>query len=128
MYAFANANALQASLEEVGISYVWARVLAPSSNVRDVQKSADRNASVEKRQREQLSNDFADAYQAMLDDLDESVRTEIQDGLEGNAALLCVERLAEACHRSLTATWLAELSGSETTEVKHLFPPELLIL
>ena len=39
---------------------------------------------------------------------------------DGAAALLCVERDAEACHRSLVAGRLAERFGAA---VRHLLPP-----
>ncbi len=120
-YAFANSQRLQAWLAELGIAYVHRLDLAPSKATREAQYAVDEATRTAKRQRQVISPAFADAY-----------RTECMTGFDGQqfvadlgpdaqvVALLCVERDAAACHRSLLADQLARDLGASVT---HLVPP-----
>lgn len=72
-----------------------------------------------KRSRAQLAPEFRERYTAeILDRADlDAVMAELPD--EGTAALLCVERDPEACHRSLIADRIAAEHG---LELVHLRP------
>ncbi len=119
-YAFANHKRLQARLESLGIDYIHRRDLAPTPEIRQRQKDADKTEKVAKRKRSTLGPDFIAAYreeiladfdpQAFLDDLPEDTSV---------VALFCVEREPAACHRSLVAERLRRVDG---VEVKHLLP------
>jgi uncharacterized protein (DUF488 family) len=108
-YAFANSQRLQAHLAELGIHYLHRKDLAPTTAVRQQQKTADKSDKVAKRQRDRLSQAFIDAYeteilsqfepQSLLDDLPPAAEV---------VALFCVEREPAACHRSLVAQKLAQ--------------------
>jgi uncharacterized protein (DUF488 family) len=118
-YAWANAVRLQASLAEAGIGYDHRRELAPTTELRQLQYREDARLGVGKRSREVLAPEYVERYtREILDPADlEPVVAELPR--EGSAALLCVERDPEACHRSLIAQRLAAVRG---LAVHHLRP------
>jgi uncharacterized protein (DUF488 family) len=108
-YAFANSRRLQARLADLGIHYLHRKELAPTTTVRQQQKTADKADKVAKRQRDRLSPAFIDAYQAEI--LSQFDPQSLLDDLPPAAqviALFCVEREPAACHRSLVAQTLAQ--------------------
>lgn len=120
-YAFANSQRLQARLAELDIAYLHRLDLAPSSAVRQAQYAVDEASRTAKRQRQAISPEFADAYrQECLAEFD-SQQFVADLGEARVVALLCVERDAAACHRSLLADKLAQ---DLETQVVHLFPPD----
>jgi uncharacterized protein (DUF488 family) len=117
-YAWANAKRLQAALSEAGIGYSHVPELAPTTEMRQLQYREDERKGEGKRSRSVLAPEYVERYtEEILDrvDLEPIVR------FVGNtrAALLCVERDPEACHRSLIAERL-ELELGLT--VGHLKP------
>lgn len=117
-YAWANAKRLQAALAEAGIGYSHLPELAPTTEMRQLQYEEDARKGEGKRSRSELAPAYAARYtEEVLDqvDLDPIV------GFVGNnrAALLCVERDPEACHRSLIA---ARLERELDLTVTHLRP------
>jgi uncharacterized protein (DUF488 family) len=118
-YAWANSARLQAALADAGIGYRHRRDLAPTTDLRRLQYAEDAKEGVGKRSRRQLATEYVRRYnEEILDavDLGELVRTLAADG---TTALLCVERDAEACHRSLIAQRIATEHG---VAVIHLRP------
>ena len=119
-YTFVNHKRLAARLESLGIVYLHRRDLAPTPEIREQQKQADKTGKVAKRQRDSLSPDFIIAYGekilagfdpgAFLNDLPEGTKT---------VALFCVEREPAACHRSLVADKLRDATGAQ---IEHLRP------
>jgi uncharacterized protein (DUF488 family) len=119
-YAWANAKRLQAALAEAGIGYSHLPELAPTTEMRQLQYEEDARKGEGKRSRTELAPGYVRAYtEEILDgvDLDPIVRF-VGDN---RAALLCVEREPEACHRSLIAARLGRELGIKVT---HLRPPE----
>lgn len=119
-YAWANARRLQAALEEAGIAYSHLPELAPTTEMRQLQYREDERRGEGKRSRTELAPEYVSRYEAEIlgqVDLEPIVRWV---GAK-RAALLCVERDPEACHRSLIAK---RLEREFDFEVKHLKPPE----
>lgn len=118
-YAWANARRLQAALGQEGIAYQHHRALAPTTELRELQYAEDDRQGVGKRDRQELAETFVRRYTAEV--LDQADLQPVLDALPdvGAAALLCVERDVEACHRSLVAQRLAERHG---VVVQHLRP------
>ena len=117
-YAWANARRLQATLGERGIRYSHLLELAPTTDLREAQYRADARRGEGKRNRTELAPEYVERYTAeVLDrvDLDPIVRW---IGAS-SAALLCVERDPEACHRSLVA---ARLERDHGFAVRNLRP------
>jgi uncharacterized protein (DUF488 family) len=105
-YAFANRTRLEAALAQAGIIYVHVPELAPPREIRDAQVAADHAAGVLKRDRMTLATSFLDRYREGVVDLADW--TGIASLITGSRpALLCVERVPAACHRSLAAERLA---------------------
>ncbi len=119
-YAFLNSRRLQEKLKALGVRYVHRRELAPTTEVRDVQKKADAASGELKRSREQLSPAFVDAYkQRILAKFDPAAFVSSL-GRVSTVALFCVERSPLACHRSIVAACLEDYPGVEG--VRHLCP------
>ena len=118
-YAWANSKRLQAALAGAGIAYEHHPALAPTTELRRLQYAEDDRQGVGKRSRTELAPAYRERYVAeILDraDLDDVVES-LPDA--GAAALFCVERDPEACHRSLIAE---RMEGEHGTEVTHLRP------
>jgi len=118
-YAWANSRRLQAALAEAGIGYSHLKELAPTTDLRELQYREDARLGEGKRSRTALAPEYARRYtDEILDPVDlEPIVRWIGGSL---AALLCVERDPEACHRSLIA---ARLERDWNFEVEHLRPP-----
>lgn len=117
-YAWANAKRLQAALAEAGIGYSHLPELAPTTAMRELQYEEDERKGEGKRSRTELAPAYVQRYtEEVLDrvDLDPIVRFVGS----GRAALLCVERDPEACHRSLIAVRLEKQCG---LAIAHLTP------
>jgi uncharacterized protein (DUF488 family) len=105
-YAWANSLRLQAALEKAGIEYRHLPELAPTTELRQLQYREDDRLKVGKRSRIQLSDEYRRRY--LNEVLDRVDLGGVLESLPDNAtsALMCVERDAPACHRSLIATRL----------------------
>jgi uncharacterized protein (DUF488 family) len=115
-YAWANAKRLQDALAETGIGYTHVKELAPTTELRELQYREDARRGEGKRSRTVLAPEYVERYEAeILEPLDlEPIVNWIG---ASKAALLCVERDPEACHRSLIAERLQRDFGFE---VEHL--------
>ncbi len=118
-YAWANSRRLQAALADAGVSYRHHLELAPTTELRRLQYAADDRQGVGKRSRTELAPEYRERY--ITEILDHADLDAFAAGLpqRGAAALLCVERDPEACHRSLIAERLKERYG---VRVEHLRP------
>lgn len=108
-YKFVNSNYLQAKLKDLGIAYEYIKDLAPTKEIRQMQKEADRKNGETKKQRTTLGDVFASEYaKQILDnyDVDELAQRLVDENVK-NVVLFCVEENAAACHRSIVARELA---------------------
>jgi len=117
-YAYVNSIRLQARLDELDIKYGHEIALAPTTNIRNMQKEADARLGELKRDRNKLGEVFTNKYRndvlnefnfpKFLERLDEIAARKI--------ALFCVEAKPEACHRSIVGDKLGQL-GYEVTNL-----------
>jgi hypothetical protein len=118
-YSFVNHNRLQQRLNELDIKYGHILSLAPTEEIRSVQKQADLDNKEIKTERQKLSNFFIFEYQDKI--LDKFDFGNFVDKLEEVGAsrivLFCVEENPEACHRSLVAE---RLGGQYNYKITHL--------
>ncbi len=120
-YAFANAKRLEARLDERGIPYVHRLDLAPTFDVVKAQGAVDRESHTKRRDRTTISPELREAYtRQCLDPLDARLLIE-ELGNPDSVLFFCVERVPEACHRSLLADAVANELGAA---VEHLVPDE----
>jgi uncharacterized protein (DUF488 family) len=118
-YAWANARRLEAALAEAGIGYSHVKELAPTTELRQLQYREDARRGEGKRSRTVLAPDYARLYREQI--LEPADLGPVVSWIgKSSAALLCVERDPEACHRSLIA---ARLQRDWDFEVEHLRPP-----
>jgi uncharacterized protein (DUF488 family) len=120
-YAWANAARLEQMLYDAHIDYRHHLELAPTTDLRHLQYAEDDRQGVGKRSRVELAPAYRDGYLAQI--LDAVDLTPIVEAMprKARAALLCVERDPEACHRSLIAARLASEFGCE---IVHLRPSD----
>jgi uncharacterized protein (DUF488 family) len=118
-YAWANSLRLQQALGQAGITYSHHKELAPTTELRHLQYAEDARRRVGKRSRVELAPEYRRRYtQEILDQVDlRPVVEQLPD--QGAAALFCVERDPEACHRSIIAERLA---AEYAVVVAHLRP------
>jgi uncharacterized protein (DUF488 family) len=117
-YAWANSLRIQAALENAGFDYRHHKELAPTTALRQVQYAADARQGIGKRSRVELAPEYRRRYlEEILErvDLSELVRELPAEGL---AALMCVERDPEACHRSLIAERLVAECGVAVIDLR----------
>lgn len=81
-YAFLNSQRLQNRLAEMGIQYDYLKDLAPTKEIRDKQKEADKQAGVQKKDRTRLGDVFVDGYKKHIADYDFDTLVEKLTGME----------------------------------------------
>jgi uncharacterized protein (DUF488 family) len=118
-YAWANSARLQTALAEAGIEYRHRKDLAPTTELRLLQYREDDRQGVGKRSRTQLAREYRERYVAEILDVADLDAVVAMLPTNRAAALMCVERDPEACHRSLIAERLA---GVYAVKATHLRP------
>ncbi len=118
-YAWANSLRLQAALADAGIAYEHHPELAPTTELRQIQYAEDARQGVGKRSRRELAAEYATRYTSEILAIADLAPILSVLPADGTAALLCVERDPEACHRSLIAERLAREHG---ITIGHLRP------
>lgn len=117
-YAWANSQRLQAALADAGIAYSHLKELAPTTEMRQAQYREDARRGEGKRSRTALAPEYARRYtEEILNRVD--LAPIVKWIGSSPAALLCVERDPEACHRSLIA---ARLERDFGFSLEHLRP------
>jgi uncharacterized protein (DUF488 family) len=118
-YAWANSRRLQAALTEARIAYEHHLELAPTTELRHLLYADDERQGIGRRSRRVLAPEYTRRYTSEI--LDHADLTPIVSALpsNGTAVLFCVERDAEACHRSLISQRLA---GQHGVAIDHLGP------
>jgi len=109
-YSFVNSNRLQQKLDELDIKYGYVPELAPTSEIRSLQKEIDLEKGELKRDRHELGKVFIIEYKnKILNKFDFESFFEKLDQIGANRIVLfCVEEYPDACHRSLVANKLKE--------------------
>lgn len=110
-YAFVNSIRLQEKLNELDIKYGHVINLAPTTDIRDLQKEADAQQGELKRDRNKLGKVFTIAYKdRVLSNFDFDSFVDKLDEVGANRVVLfCVEEKPEACHRSIVTDKLEKL-------------------
>ena len=115
-YSFVNSNRLQEKLNELDIKYGHVLDLAPTSEIRDLQKEADAKLGELKRDRNKLGKIFTKAYKdRVLEKFDfDSFIDKLDEVGANRVVLFCVEEKPEACHRSIVTDKLEEIGYNIT--------------
>jgi uncharacterized protein (DUF488 family) len=98
-------------LNNLEIRYSYISELAPTTEIRELQKSADSQAGENKRDRSKLGRIFAIVYkEKILKKFDFKGFIEKLEQIGANKIVFfCVEDKHEACHRSLVTNRLEQL-------------------
>ncbi len=116
--AWANSVRLQRALAETGIGYLHVKALAPTTELRQLQYREDDRNGVGKRNRVALAFEYRERYtREVLDRFDLGALVAALPS-DAATALLCVERDAQACHRSLVADRLRAEFGVTITNLR----------
>jgi uncharacterized protein (DUF488 family) len=116
-YAWANSLRLQGALADASIGYRHHRELAPTTELRRLQYREDDRLGEGKRSRTVLAPEYRYRYvHEILDGVDMDAFAASLPR-EHTSALLCVERDARACHRSLIAERLAAEHGARVIDL-----------
>jgi uncharacterized protein (DUF488 family) len=104
-YTFVNSNRLQEKLEALDIKYGHVIELAPTTEIRELQKEADLEKGELKNERQVLGKLFTIEYKnKVLNKFDfDSFIEKLKDLGASRIVFFCVEENPEACHRSLVA-------------------------
>ncbi len=118
-YSFVNSNKLQQRLNDLNIQYCYVQDLAPTTEIRDLQKAIDNEKGELKRERQTLGAVFVIEYKnRVLKHFDFEAFIEQLNQIGGKRiALFCVEEHPEACHRSLVAE---KLRNNPSHKINHL--------
>lgn len=110
-YSFVNSNRLQSKLNELDIKYGHVLELAPTTEIRELQKEADNQQGEHKRDRNRLGKIFTIVYKdRILSKFDFEKFIENLEEIGANRVVLfCVEEKYEACHRSIVSDKLEQL-------------------
>ena len=118
-YKYVNKTYLESKLTSLGIQYLHIKELAPTKEIRQKQKDADKLNKETKKQRGALGKDFIVAYcNRILNpfDMHELIARIESMGVE-RIAFFCVEEQAQACHRSLVAKQMGSLLNVEVEDL-----------
>jgi len=109
-YSFVNSNRLQEKLNDLEIKYGYIQGLAPSTEIRELQKEIDLEKGELKSERQVLGKVFIIEYKnRILKNFDfESFLESLEQIGASKIALFCVEESNEACHRSIVAERLMD--------------------
>lgn len=116
-YSFVNSSRLQERLKLIGIKYIYIKELAPTTEVRSLQKEADIKNNEKKSERRQLGEVFIEKYTSEV--LNKFNFSSFINFLNANNAsrvvFFCVEEHSTSCHRSIVTERL-----SNEFPIKHL--------
>jgi len=118
-YSFVNSNRLQQKLNDLEIKYGYIPELAPTTEIRGLQKEIDLIMGELKRERHELSKDFIIEYKnKVLTNFDFETYFDKLDQVSANRIVLfCVEEFPEACHRSIVTDELKEKFNYKVTHL-----------
>ena len=118
-YSFVNSNRLQQRLNDLEIKYGYVPDLAPTTEIRGLQKEIDEEKGELKRERQELGKIFVVEYKnRILKNFDFEKFFESLDQIGASRiALFCVEEHPEACHRSIVAD---KLMNNFNYKITHL--------
>lgn len=118
-YSFVNSNRLQLKLKDLNIKYIYIPDLAPTTEIRELQKEIDHQKGELKRERQELGKVFVIEYKNRILKTFDYKRffQELTQIGANRIALFCVEEHPEACHRSIVADKLLNAYNHNITNL-----------
>lgn len=117
-YKYVNSSYLQNKLLTLGIDYMHVKELAPTEDIRTIQKKADKILLEKKYTRSKLCLEYVEIFkEKILNSFNfDYFKKQISNNIE-NILFFCVEKEPLACHRSLVSSFISEKLN---VEVEHL--------
>ncbi len=117
-YKFANSLKLQEKLSNLNIKYLYVKQLAPTMEIRNIQKSTDKFLFERKHSRSELGDDFIRNYKdKIINNYDFNLFIDVLKSKEAKKIILfCVEENPNACHRSI----VSEELNKKSYEIRNL--------
>lgn len=118
-YSYVNSNRLQQKLNALGIKYNYIPNLAPTTEIRELQKEIDNRNGQLKKERQELGKVFIAEYKSKVlinYNFDFFIENLNKIGAE-RVALFCVEELPRSCHRSIVTD---KLNTDYKFKITHL--------
>jgi uncharacterized protein (DUF488 family) len=118
-YSFVNSNRLQQKLNDMEIRYGYLPELAPTTEIRGLQKEIDLEKGELKRERQELGNVFIIEYKNKIInkfDFDSFIDKLDQIGAS-RIVFFCVEEFPNACHRSIVSQKLKDKYQYQVTDL-----------
>ncbi len=109
-YKFVNSIWLQKKLNNLNIKYLYIKELAPTVDIRNIQKKTDKTVFESKHNRNQLGDAFIEKYKEIVInnyDFDYFIN-ELKIIKAEKVVLFCVEEKPNACHRSIVSEELSK--------------------
>jgi uncharacterized protein (DUF488 family) len=118
-YSFVNSTKLQQRLNDLEIKYGYVPELAPTAEIRELQKEIDEEKGELKRERQELGKVFVIEYKnRVLKNFDfEKFFDSLEQIGASRVVLFCVEEYPEACHRSIVADRLMNIFSYKITHL-----------
>lgn len=118
-YSFVNSNRLQQKLDELGIKYMYMPDLAPTTEIRSLQKEIDSEKGELQSERHELGKTFISEYKnGILNNFDfEAFFRQLRESGSNRVTFFCVEEFPEACHRSIISATLKEKYNFKVTHL-----------
>lgn len=109
-YKFVNSILLQKKLNDLNIKYLYIKELAPTIDIRNIQKNRDKTMFESKHNRNKLGDAFIEKYKEIVInnyDFDFFIH-ELEINNAEKVVLFCVEENPNACHRSIVSEELSK--------------------
>lgn len=109
-YKFVNSIWLQKKLNDLNIKYLYIKELAPTVDIRNIQKTIDKTVFESKHDRNKLGDAFIEKYKEIVInnyDFDFFIN-ELKINNAEKVVLFCVEENPNACHRSIVSEELSK--------------------
>ena len=109
-YKFVNSIWLQKKLNDLNIKYLYIKELAPTVDIRNIQKTIDKTVFESKHDRNKLGDAFIEKYKEIVInnyDFDYFIN-ELKIIKAEKVVLFCVEENPNACHRSIVSEELSK--------------------
>ena len=109
-YKFVNSIWLQKKLNDLNIKYLYIKELAPTVDIRNIQKTIDKTVFESKHDRNKLGDAFIEKYkEIVIDNYDfDFFINELKINNAEKVVLFCVEENPNACHRSIVSEELSK--------------------
>ena len=109
-YKFVNSIWLQKKLNNLNIKYLYIKELAPTVDIRNIQKTIDKTVFESKHDRNKLGDAFIEKYkEIVIDNYDfDCFIHELKINNAEKVVSFCVEENPNACHRSIVSEELSK--------------------